>query len=114
MFKSVVPMLHTKDLSGTIEWYQRVLGFECVGRQGEDWCCLKRDEVAIMYFNIDEFDAPHATATQYFYVDDLDALWAEIKDKVTAVWGPMEMHYGMYEVGIKEVNGYQLSFGQEL
>ena len=29
-------------------------------------------------------------------------------------WEPEKMTYGMYEVGIKEVNGYQFSFGKEL
>ena len=113
MFKSVVPMLHTLDMQATVQFYEEVLGFTCVGRFENEWCRLERDGAAIMYFCVDEFDQPSATATQYFYVDDLDAFWDSIKDKVTAEWGPEEMPYGMYEVGIKEVNGYQLSFGQE-
>ncbi len=114
MFRSVVPVLHTPDIAGTIDFYEKVLGFSCVGRAGDDWCRLEREDAVIMYFNVEEFDVPHATATQYFYVDDLDRLWAAMKDHVTPEWGPMKMPYGMYEVGIKENNGYLLSFGQEL
>lgn len=114
MFYSVVPMLHTHKMDETVKFFEDVLQFSCVGRAGNEWCRLARDDAAIMYFKVDEFNKPHATATQYFYVADLDAFWSSIKDQVQPEWGPMNMPYGMYEVGIKEVNGYLLSFGQEL
>ncbi|GJM03453.1 MAG: bleomycin resistance family protein [Rhodomicrobium sp.] len=114
MFKSLVPMLHTKEMDKTISFYEDVLGFHCVGRFENDWCRLEREGVAIMFFEVDEFDKPNATATQYFYVDRLNEFWNDIKDRVVAEWGPQEMHYGMYEVGIKDPNGYLLSFGEEL
>jgi hypothetical protein len=57
---------------------------------------------------------PHATATQYIYVDGLSALWDDIKDRVTAEWGPEEMPYGLKEFAIKDPDGYLLSFGEEL
>ena len=58
--------------------------------------------------------APHATATQYIYLHDLDAFWDSIKDKVKAEWGPEKMPYGMMEFAIKDPDGYLLSFGEEL
>lgn len=112
MFLSLVPMLHTQNMTATITFYESVLGFSVAGRAGDEWCRLERDGAAVMFFQIDEFDEPHATATQYIYVDDLDAFWASIKGDVQAEWGPMEMPYGMYEVGIRDVNGYLLSFGE--
>jgi hypothetical protein len=47
-------------------------------------------------------------------VDDVAALWASIKDRVAAQWGPEEMSFGMVELAIKDPNGYLLSFGQPL
>ena len=112
MFKSVVPMLHTLDMQATVQFYEEVLGFTCVGRFENDWCRLEREGAAIMYFCVDEFDQPHATATQYFYVDDLDAFWDSIKDKVTAVWGPEEMPYGMYRWGLKRSTAISSRLGR--
>ena len=54
---------------------------------------------------------PHATPTQYMYVDDVVGLWHGIKDRCTAEWGPEEMPYGMTEFAVRDPNGY-LSFGQ--
>jgi uncharacterized glyoxalase superfamily protein PhnB len=67
-----------------------------------------------MFMRNDHLGAPHATATQYIYVNDLDALWIAIKDRVTAEWGPEEMPYGMMEFAIRDPDGYLLSFGEEV
>jgi len=55
---------------------------------------------------------PHATATQYIYVDDVYELWRSIKERCTAEWGPQQMPYGLIEFALKDPNGYLLSFGQ--
>ncbi len=111
--RSLCPMLQSSDLEHTIDWYQSVLGFRCIGREDE-WCRLERDGVWLMFMHNAHLGAPHATATQYIYVDDLDALWASIKDRVKAEWGPEDMRYGMKEFAIKDPDGYLLSFGEEL
>ena len=111
-FKALVPMLQTLDMSGTRRWYESVLGFRCDSAQGEDWCRLVRDSVELMFMRNAHLGAPHATATQFIYVDDIMALWNSIKDRCPAEWGPERMSYGMIEFAIKDPNGYLLSFGQ--
>ena len=111
--RSLTPMLQSGDLQRTIDWYESTLGFRCVGRE-EHWCRLERDGVVLMFMRNEHVGAPHATATQYIYVDDLNALWGAIKDRVTPEWGPEEMPYGMMEFAIKDPDGYLLSFGEEL
>ena len=39
-------------------------------------------------------------------------LWASLKDRVTAEWGPKEMPYGMLEFAVRDPDGYLLSFGE--
>ena len=112
-FRSIAPMLQSGDLQRTIDWYESVLGFRCVGRE-DAWCRLERDRVMLMFMRNDHLGPPHATATQYIYLHDLDAFWASIKDKVKAEWGPEKMPYGMMEFAIKDPDGYLLSFGEEL
>lgn len=113
-FQALVPMLHTQNIARTRTWYEEVLGFQCAASQGEDWCRLARDGVAITFMRNAHWDTPTATATQYFYVDDVRALWETIKNRCTAEWGPEKMPYGMIEFAIKDPNGYLLSFGQEV
>jgi hypothetical protein len=104
-------MLQTNDIDGTRHWYESVLGFNCVG-SAPGWCRLVRDDVAIMFMRNEHLGEPHATATQYIYVDDVLGLWDAIQDRCTAEWGPEVMPYGMLEFGVKDPNGYLLSFGQ--
>ena len=113
-FNGLIPMLQTEDMKRTRDWYESVLGFQCVSAEGEDWCRLVRDDVAIMFMRNDHLGPPQATATQYIYVDDVMAVWDSIKDRCTAEWGPEEMPYGMLEFALKDPNGYLLSFGQAL
>ena len=109
---ALVPMLQTNDMARTRQWYEDVLGFRCVAAQGDEWCRLERDQVAIMFMRNAHLGAPHATATQYIFVDDVHALLAGIRGRCTAEWGPEAMPYGMTEFAIKDPNGYLLSFGQ--
>ena len=65
-----------------------------------------------MFVRNANFRDPHATATQYIYVDDVMAVWSSIKDHCSAEWGPEKMPYGMLEFAVKDPNGYLISFGQ--
>ena len=109
---ALVPMLQTTDIVGTRNWYEEVLGFRCVSSERDGWCRLERDDIAIMFMRNDHLGPPHATATQYIYVDDIDELWISIKDRCNAEWGPEKMPYGLIEFAVKDPNGYLLSFGQ--
>jgi uncharacterized glyoxalase superfamily protein PhnB len=108
---ALTPMLQVRDIARTVAWYETVLSFLCTGKE-DGWCRLERDGVALMFMRNAHLGEPHATATQYIYVDDAMALWNAIKDSVTAEWGPEQMPYGMLEFAIKDPDGYLLSFGQ--
>ena len=48
-FQSLRPMLRTKDLRATIEFYTWRLGFTCDGMSEADgWASLRRDSVSVM------------------------------------------------------------------
>jgi|SRR5690242_9010447 uncharacterized glyoxalase superfamily protein PhnB len=114
MFRKLVPMLQTKNMGQTIGWYEKVLGFQQTSPQVSGWCCLSRDGVSIMFMDNAHLGSPHATATQYFTVDDVDALWDDVKRYCQAEWGPEDMSYGLREFAIKDPNGYFLSFGSPI
>ena len=107
-FSALIPMLQTTDMTRTIEWYQAVLNFSLSGQHKQEWCRLVRDDVSLMFMHNAHLGAPHATATQYIYVDDVFGLWSSLRDHCSAEWGPTEMSYGMLEFAIRDPNGSQL------
>lgn len=56
-----------------------------------------RDEVTIMFMRNEHLGSPHATGTQYIYVDDVIELWSLIKNRCSPEWGPETMPYGMLD-----------------
>jgi uncharacterized glyoxalase superfamily protein PhnB len=110
------PMLYTADFDATLAFYTDVLGFNLKVRLDEyGWADLSRDRAEIMIARPNEhmpFDKATLTGSIYFNVEDVDALWAELKDK-TRVCYPIEtFDYGMREFAIFDNNGYLLQFGQ--
>jgi catechol 2,3-dioxygenase-like lactoylglutathione lyase family enzyme len=67
VFNSLRPMLRTKALNATIEFYTRRLGFVCEGFSAEDgWASLRLDAVEIMVATPNvhvPFDAPVFTGS---------------------------------------------------
>ncbi|MDJ0944330.1 MAG: VOC family protein [Kiloniellales bacterium] len=110
-------MLNVADAAATVAWYQGI-GFEVVNTYEEDgainWAWLRRDGTNIM---INQRALPREAATGvnlYFDVDDIDALWAELKDRVTVSEAITDQFYGMRDFWIEDPNGTILGFGQPI
>lgn len=132
-FGRLVPMLTTDDLSGTIAFYRDTLGFEVTGTYPEDnpnWCYLKRGDSHLMFSTLDELDHDHdehehdegeehhhqgptGVWTLYVYPDDVDSLWDRLKEQAPVAYPMHETPYGMREFGIRDPNGFTLSFGKD-
>ena len=139
-FGRLVPMLTTDDLDATIAFYRDKLGFEVIGTFPEDnpnWCYLKRGESHLMFSSLAELDhdhdehgndhdhsheegeghhhySPTGVWTLYLYPDDVDSLWEKLKDQARVAFPLCETDYGMREFGIRDPNGFMLSFGKEI
>ena len=113
-FQALTPMLRTWDLSGSIRFYESLLGFTCE-RQTETWATLRRDQVEIMLSapNAHEGDrSPSFTGSLYIRVDNVDTVWESIKDGAKVCYPIETFSYGMREFAIYDNNGYVLQFGQ--
>ena len=143
-FGRLVPMLTTDDLSGTIAFYRDTLGFEVIGTFPQDdpnWCYLKRGDSYLMFTSLDELDHDHddhghdehdhdehghdegeehhhqgptGVWTLYVYPDDVESLWEKLKEQAPVAYPLRETPYGMREFGIRDPNGFALSFGKEV
>jgi hypothetical protein len=55
------------------------------------------------------------TPNAYFWVDDADALYAEMKAKGARMdYGPCTQPYGIREFGIQDLDEHDIGFGQVL
>ncbi len=79
------PILWTENFAGTIDFYTGILGFTCVGRMDAyPWASLRLDDAALMVSGPNEhtpYDKIGFTGTFYFTTDDVEAMWAKVKDQ---------------------------------
>ena len=117
-FTTLTPMLWTKELNSTMQFYTSVLGFTVDNFSGEwGWLHMHRDNVAIMFSLPNEhepFEKPLCTGTFYIYTDTVDELWQQLQGTPYIYYGLEDFEYGMREFAIKDNNGYILQFGKSI
>lgn len=122
--KHLSPILWTKDLEKTISFYTTVLGFTS-GTQFPDFVSLVRDRVEIMFViphnepeneNPDEpfFPKPILTGSLYITIQHVDELWIKLKDKAEVISPLCDQEYKMRDFSIRDNNGYELVFGENI
>jgi Glyoxalase/Bleomycin resistance protein/Dioxygenase superfamily len=121
--KQVAPSFVVADVMKTAEYYRDELGFTILGYFLDPpvFAMVARDGVEIHIGRIDEGktvrvneEARKGLGTDaYIFVDDVQALYEEFKEKnVEIVEGPVRRVYNRIELTIKDINGFQLVFGQ--
>ena len=119
MPKRVVPMIHVPDVRATVDWYRKI-GFEVVATYGNEsddglsFAMVAFGETQVM-FNQDgkPSDEWRREVDLYVYTDEVDEVYARLKDLVDVVESPHNTFYGMREVIIRDVNRFWITFGQE-
>ena len=116
-FLSLTPLIRTKDIEATIQFYKDILGFECPNyNENWSWATLSRDGIEMMVAAPNAhlpFEQSEFTGSFYFRVNQVDPLWQELKNKARVCYELEEFDYGMKEFAIYDNNGYLLQFGEE-
>lgn len=117
--KSIMPVLHVKDIDVAIEFYTGVLGFRQMWRSpadgGGENCLLAWGTTELMLSTGSHLGGPASlTGTLYFNGSDVSSLYERVKSRVTVIWPLSDMEYGTREFGIRDVDGYTLAFAEEL
>lgn len=105
------PVLHVPDVSATTAFYRDVLGFTC--DFGDDtYAVVWRDNSAIHFVQ----NADGARGVQLFqWVKDVDAYYQELIERgVEVATAPMNQPYGLREFSVRDINGVQIVFGQDI
>ena len=119
MLKKVVPMFHVPDVRQTVDWY-REIGFEVKATYGDDGGGLSFAIVSfgggeVMFSSGGRLSPQHRREVDlYAYTEEVDDLYDRIRDRIEIVEGPHNMFYGMREVIVRDLNGFWITFGEEI
>jgi uncharacterized glyoxalase superfamily protein PhnB len=113
---AIRPMLWTENLTETVEFYTRVLGFTCSDiNEPSGFATIFRDNIVIMLARPNEqtkYVEIGFTGSFYFNTDDVESLWNDVKDIAKIGYDIQTFDWGMREFAIYDNNGYVLQFGQ--
>ncbi|MFV9631538.1 MAG: VOC family protein [Methanosarcinales archaeon] len=134
--KKIAPNFAVLDIEKTVTFYRDVLGFKLEMAVSEDksgveqelseqkiyiYAMMTRGSVQVMFQRTDSIgeDVPPlkgvpigASVSFYMEVEDINALYREIKPKAGVVKELETAWYGMQEFYIKDCNGYILGFAE--
>ena len=125
--KRLTPMLNVSDIDRSLDFYQKLAGFELVSpRQAVDqwrWAWIRSGDGELMLSEsggpatrVDQSDASRDEgwpAIYYFYPENVVDLHAEVKRKEFQVSDLRVTFYGMKEFEVRDPDGHILWFGQE-
>ena len=110
-----------KDVLATSDYYRDKMGFDCT-LLGEpvQFCIAGRDNHHLMLAQADgeNHSIPAAKTIPdmwdvYFWVDDIDSLYVELDQRGVIIdYGLKVANYGVKEIGVKDLDGYEIAFGQ--
>ena len=110
-FVQGAPVLHVPDVAATVAFYRDVLGFTC-DFGDERYAVVWRDNSAIHF--VRDQDLPRGVHL-FQWVNDVDSYYDEIIGRgATVAAAPADQPYGIREFGLRDINGVELVFGQDV
>jgi catechol 2,3-dioxygenase-like lactoylglutathione lyase family enzyme len=117
-------VLLVDDVRVALDYYRDKLGFEVeqYNANPEHYGYARRDVCAVHFACFKDAEArPNSKAIPpdmfdvYVYVDDVDALHAELTERGADILHvPVEQGYGLREIRVRDPDGYVLAFGKLL
>jgi catechol 2,3-dioxygenase-like lactoylglutathione lyase family enzyme len=121
------PILWTKDLAATTRFYESILGFKSRSNF-PNFVALTKEDTEIMFVvprpepddrdkpdaAKDVFATPTLTGSLYFFTDEVDTLWEEVRHKARVKSELADREYLMRDFSILDNNGYELVFGVDI
>jgi len=126
-FQSLTPNLMVEDVSKTLNYYEKILGFTTLRTIPEkggvlDWGMMKRNDVVMMFQSrkslADDLPAmqgrkPGGGMTLYIKMEGVPDLYNDLQDKVEIVADLEDTFYGTTEFSIIDLNGYVVTFAED-
>jgi catechol 2,3-dioxygenase-like lactoylglutathione lyase family enzyme len=110
MLRQIMPALPLDSVPAGVAHYRDVLGFR-VNYQQHDLGVMDRDDVRLLL--IARTERHKGIGSAYVYVEDADALYAELCAKGAIVQGePVSRPWGLREFRVLDLEGNEITFGQ--
>jgi uncharacterized glyoxalase superfamily protein PhnB len=112
MLKQIMPELPLDDVAAGVAWYRDVLGFS-INYQQHDLGVMDRDSVRVLL--VARGQTHRGIGSCYVYVENADALHAELTAKGAAVQGePVSHPWGLRDFTVLDPEGNRIVFGEPL
>jgi len=121
--KAVCPQFIVPDVVASAEYYRDVLSFKILGYFLDPpvFAMVARDDVEIHFGKSDNGASPSPNVTRrgiatdaYIWVNDLDALHAELKGRGAKILEPpVHRVYNCYEMVVEDNFGFRLCFSMD-
>ena len=117
--QAATPMIHVPDVRAAAAWYETI-GFTVLetyddGADGLSFAILSAGATRVMFNQGGRASAERRREVDlYVDVEDVDELFASLKDRVEVVKPPHDTHYRMREFIIRDPNRFWITFGKDL
>ena len=107
-------LLKCHDIETTKSFYKDILEFN-VRDSANNTCAVEKEGGSIIFTPEDLWNGhPKCTGTIYFFIEDVEGYYEQIKEKVIIQWPLQEMQYGIKEFGVKDNDEYSLAFAKRI
>ncbi|MCG7865394.1 MAG: VOC family protein [Candidatus Thiodiazotropha taylori] len=124
---NLIPMLNVKDITTSLEFYEKALGFSVVSDpeavEEWKWATIRSGNTELMLSesnckiklekNIDPQLNTNWPVIFYFYPDNVNELYDHVKNSGFSPTKLITTIYGMKEFSIQDPDGHVLSFGED-
>lgn len=117
VLRGATPMIHVPDVRATASWYE-MIGFTLLetyedGGDGLSFAILSTGNTRLMLNQGGRLSAAKRREVDlYVDVDQVDQVFATLRDRVEIVAELDDTDYGMREFIIRDPNGFWITFGQ--
>lgn len=106
--------VNVRDLNNAIEWYTNILGLKVTGTwppEKPNYAHFENADGAAFAIMEDEIYPSYGRFN--FNVEDVEALWNALKDKVEVIEELFSTPYGTRKFTIRDLDGNELGFVQD-
>ena len=111
-----MPILQVRDVRASAAFYAR-LGFDCHGFWGDPpgFAIVQRGDVTLGVFLPESSSVtPNDQWAAYLYVDDVEALHAELTAEGVSPTPIADQPYGCRDFDVTDPDGHRIAFGQDV
>ncbi len=111
-----MPILQVRDVRASADFYAQ-LGFVCHGFWGDPpaFAIVQRGEVTLgVFLPASGTIVPNDQWAAYIYVDDVDALHAELTAEGVQPTAVEDQPYGCRDFDVTDSDGHRIAFGQDV